>query len=61
MKREAGVGSESPDPPPSEALRNERAKRRAEEEEERRRRAANDSRLALEGIRSKLDQVLHPS
>uniref|UniRef100_A0A915BGC5 SH3 domain-binding protein 5-like protein n=1 Tax=Parascaris univalens TaxID=6257 RepID=A0A915BGC5_PARUN len=57
MKREAGVGSESPDPPPSEALRDERAKRRAEEEEERRRRAANDSRLALEGIRSKLDQL----
>ncbi|VDM45186.1 unnamed protein product [Toxocara canis] len=56
MKREAGVGCESPDPPPSEAQRNERAKRRAEEEEERRQRAANDNpsmfvdELAAEGV-----------
>lgn len=57
MKREAGVGCESPDPPPNETLRSEKALRRAAEEEERQRRAKCDNHLALEGIKTKLDQL----
>lgn len=57
MKREAGVGCESPDPPHNESLLTEKASRRAKEEEERRRRAASDSFAAVEGIKSKLDEA----
>lgn len=56
MKREPGVGCESPNPP--EAVRSRKAEQRAAEEEERRRRAANDSCIALEGIKIAFDEVI---
>lgn len=58
MRREAGVGCESPDLPTSEAaLDKEKAQHRVEEEEERRHKADIANTIALESIKVTFDQV----
>ncbi|KAL3989421.1 SH3 domain-binding protein 5 (SH3BP5) family protein [Acanthocheilonema viteae] len=58
VRREPGVGCESPDLPACEvALSKEKAQRRIEEEEERRRKADVANAVILEGIEIALDQL----
>uniref|UniRef100_A0A0R3RUW5 SH3 domain-binding protein 5-like n=1 Tax=Elaeophora elaphi TaxID=1147741 RepID=A0A0R3RUW5_9BILA len=58
VRREPGVGCESPDLPSCEvAFNKEKAQRRVEEEEERRRKADIANTVALEGIKVAFDQL----
>lgn len=58
VRREPGVGCESPDLSSCEvAFSKEKAQRRIEEEEERRRKADIANTIALEGIKVAFDQV----